>query len=194
LIAEPLVKVLLGAKWSATIPLIQVLIIYGLFNVSAANCGPIFLALGRPHIMTAITAFSAAIAVPAVFFGVRWVGVFGAAWAVTAVAGIALVLNLTLAMRVLHAPIRDLVLAVWRIPLATAAMAGVTITVHAVWPERDASVWVLGELVVLVGVGAVIYWSALLSLWRLSGLPDGAERHILSVLTSKRNRRNGPDG
>jgi O-antigen/teichoic acid export membrane protein len=79
------------------VPLIQILVLHGLFRVSTANCGPIFLALGQPYILPAVMGLRIAIVAPALYLGILWAGTYGAAWAVTTAAGIGLVVDLTIA-------------------------------------------------------------------------------------------------
>ena len=59
LLADPLVRIALGAQWLAAIPVLKVLAIYGAINVCVANTWPVFIALGRPWVNTALTALGA---------------------------------------------------------------------------------------------------------------------------------------
>jgi hypothetical protein len=88
-------------------------------------------------------------------------------------------------VRLLCLSIDDLARSVWRVPVATAMMAGIMLLVHAVWPERNAVAWNLGALFGLLGAGAASYLVVLMGLWRLSGQPDGAERHVLAAVKPK---------
>jgi O-antigen/teichoic acid export membrane protein len=50
--APDFTRILLGEKWLPMIPAIQALVFYGLLRSLGATTGPIFLALGRPRIVT----------------------------------------------------------------------------------------------------------------------------------------------
>jgi lipopolysaccharide exporter len=54
LLAEPLVAVLLGPRWSDATPIIQVLAIAGGIRAAQANTGSVYLALDRPQLASAI--------------------------------------------------------------------------------------------------------------------------------------------
>ena len=94
LLADPLVRIALGAQWLAAIPVLKVLAIYGAINVCVANTWPVFIALGRPWVNTALTALGALLLVPLLFWSVRDAGIVGAAWSMVAVAAIVLGANL----------------------------------------------------------------------------------------------------
>ena len=70
-LADPLVRIALGAQWLAAIPVLKVLAIYGAINVCVANTWPVFIALGRPWVNTALTALGAFLLVPLLFWSVR---------------------------------------------------------------------------------------------------------------------------
>ena len=52
IVAEPLVQVIYGEKWSQVIPVVQVLAIYAMVHSVAFNLGDLFKATGRPWVLT----------------------------------------------------------------------------------------------------------------------------------------------
>ncbi len=182
LIADPLVKIMLGEKWLASIPIIQVLAIYGLLSVATAGSGPIYLAVGKPHLMTAILSVRTAIIVPLLIWGVDLAGAYGAAWALVTGNAIAVAPNLLLIMRLLKLPVGRLIHASWRPAMSVTTMAFVVIEVQAIWPLVETVPGLILELLAAVAAGAVTYVGVQLALWRLSGSPDSVEKHVVMML------------
>jgi hypothetical protein len=129
-----------------------------------------------------ITTFSAAFALGGAAIGAHFWGLRG----VTAVFVIVLTVEsvgfLVITMRILGGKVSSIAHQVWRPFLASAAMAGALYVSGLGWSSASGSV---ADLILHAGitatVGAVIYGSVLLLLWRLSGMPDGAEHFLLSA-------------
>jgi O-antigen/teichoic acid export membrane protein len=182
LIAEPLVRVMLGTQWTASIPLIQVLSVYGFLGLITAGSGPIFLATGRPQYLVWVLAGSLLIMIPALIFGIRSAGVLGAAWAVTITATVTAVADFTLIRRLLQLPVPRLLAAAWR-PLAAAALMAVVVTqIQLRWTIPDSIAGWSALLAACVVSGAVTYAGAVVTLWALSGRPDGPETHTVNAI------------
>ena len=86
--AELIVKVALGEKWLDTIPLIQTLALYGVITALQTNIVYIFLVLGKPRTITALSALYALFLLPTLIWFCRDYGAIGAAWAYLGVAGL----------------------------------------------------------------------------------------------------------
>lgn len=180
LIADPLVPILLGEKWLETIPLIEVLAIYGLFHTMSTTTGPAYLALGRPQYLTALALVGAGITVPMLFYGIDRAGAYGAAIAITVATGVLLVINYAVVMRLMNLSFKRLFGAIWRTVAAVAVMAVAVLSLKSLWPAERDMVDMSFELAALVLCGALTYCGTQLALWYLSGRPDGAERHVLT--------------
>lgn len=181
-VAEPLVHVMLGAKWLGAIPLIQVLSIYGFLSCISAGSGPIFLARARPEYTFWVLGGGAVIMIPLLFVGVRHAGAVGAAWAVTVAAAVAGCADFALVCHLLRlSPLRLFAVA-WRPVLASVVMAFAVIELRTLLPvPGDALEWG-ASLGASVGAGLLVFPSALLVLWTASGRPDGPERQVVVAL------------
>jgi O-antigen/teichoic acid export membrane protein len=188
LVAEPLVHVVLGQKWLAAIPLIQVLAIYGFLSVASAGSGPVYMALGRPHLLAVVLGLALAVLLPVLIFGVMHWGALGAAWAVTLAVLVMALLDIGISTRVLRLRLRRLLVPAWRPLLAVALMIAVVLEVRLNWaaPERFQDWLIL--LLASVAAGAVTYIGTVTVLWFLAGRPDGAERHLLDALETLAQR------
>lgn len=181
--AEHIIRVFLGVKWLEALPFITILAIYGVFRLPAgALTGPVLLALNRPSLLTYMTLTTIAVRAPVLLVGVIYFGALGVAWGMVIAGAFGLAINVGMVLRVLQIPLVSVVKAVWRSVVSLCVMV-VAVKMLDIQSPASATTWIAaGELAVLVLWGAVTYISTHLGLWRLSGLPDGVERHILIVL------------
>ena len=80
-VADPLVRVVLGDKWLATIPLISLLAFSGAGNLMQTNTGSVHTAIGQPRFITLTGLIHVTTLLPAVIFGTYQFGLIGAAGA-----------------------------------------------------------------------------------------------------------------
>lgn len=185
-IADPLVRLLLGDKWLAAIPLIEIFMVFGIFSTMGANAGSVFLALGRPAINMTLSLVTLVILVPAVLIGgYRW-GLPGIAWAVTLGSGVLMILSLETVKRLLRFRLEALTRNLWRPTLAVSAMAAAVIGFRGIQSFGNGVPGLFAQLAGSVVLGALVYISAVWVLWRISGAPNGtAERHLIDAVTPK---------
>jgi lipopolysaccharide exporter len=182
LTADPLVRLILGEKWLQAIPLLEVLCIAGAVNVCTANTWPVFIALGRPWINTALTALGIVVLIPLLLWSVPRAGTVGAAWSLVAAAAVVLTANLVATLRLLSVSGWDLVAQIWRTLAAVTAMTGAMLGVGAVLPSGEGLVATAASLACAVVAGAATYIVFLWLLWRLSGLAQGPEQKAIGLL------------
>ncbi len=180
LLADPLVRTLLGDNWLEAIPIVQVLALYALAAVGMANINPVLMAVGRTRLLAVLFLAGVLVLVPAFTWATHSYGVLGGAWALGVTNTLAFLASLFATMKILGVAARDVLGAVWRVAPALAVLA-VTVTavrdapaVAALWPG----------LVLLAGVlaGAAAYVAACLGLWRLAGAGAGPERAVLDFV------------
>jgi O-antigen/teichoic acid export membrane protein len=184
LLADPLVAVLLGGRWSEAVPLLQVLAIYGGIRAAQANTGSVYMALDRPQLASAMTLLNVVLAFGsfAVALG-RW-PVAEAAWWMVAGAFVAAVVNLWVLNGQLGQRWRAVLSPLVRPALGIAAMAA---ALHALQAWLWTGVHPLHEraliLLALVLAGAVVYVATLLAAWHAYGRPvDSPEHAALTLL------------
>ena len=182
LTSDSLVPLVLGEKWLEAIPLLEVLCIAGAVNVCTANTWPVFIAVGRPWINTALTALGIVVLIPLLLWSVPQTGTVGAAWALVTAAAAVLAANLVATLRLLRVSSGDLVAQIWRVLAAVVAMVCAMLGVEAVLPHGEgflANAWSLACGLV---AGATTYLASLWLLWRLAGLREGPERRAIWLL------------
>jgi O-antigen/teichoic acid export membrane protein len=159
--APDYVPLLLGPEWLDTIPLIRILVIWGLLQAIGALAAPLLLALGRPRAVALLSALQAglmlALAVPLY----RRFALPGIAWAVT-IAGLIQV-PATLAIAKTHLGLRfgQLLRAAAPALLGASVMGGFVAWARAL-PAYDPSRPV--PLLLVAAAGGVVYGGVLLLL------------------------------
>jgi O-antigen/teichoic acid export membrane protein len=184
LVADPLVRLVVGAKWAQSIPVIELLGIMGavaVFGLIAATMLSAHAMLKRQFTVTLISVgLRLLLLVPLV----SRFGILGAA--LGAFAGMALehAMFIVSAFRRFGLSLADLVAHTWRTAAAAAAMALVLVAAGLGWTQIDGDAAVLARtLAEAVTLGATVYVLTLLALWRLTGRPSGAEADLLGVFT-----------
>ena len=188
-IADPFVHVVLGDKWLATIPLIQILAFYGCVASLGTNTGVVMMAVGRPNLMTIMAIAQMVVLVPAVVYATYVGGLEGTAWAMLATVVVLTPVNFAILCYVLDMRMRTMLLPFWRPVIASGVMycaVGATLHYLAIAGMEGAII----RLVVGIVTGVLSYGASIFLFWQLAGRPNGAETTLLgrarSLLTTSR--------
>lgn len=185
-LAEPFVRVLLGEKWISAVPLIQMLAIFGVLRASASNTGAVYLALGKPRILTYLTIFFLVVLVPALYVLVNMNGGLGAAQSILIAGSFQVPIGFALVMTQLEIPARQMFDCVWR-SVVSALLMVIGLVQYRSWREAPASGDALPatiDLGLCVVGGAIVYVTVALILWWMNGKPRGAERIVLRAASA----------
>jgi O-antigen/teichoic acid export membrane protein len=180
--ARYVVAIFLGPNWEPVIPLIQILTLYGLFNLTSANSSALYLALGRPKLVVTRNLPTLAVMFPCLVAGVIKFGPAGAAWALVAAAVTAFAVNFTLLRREMEIGIATFLGAIWRPMIGALVMAAAVLVAENLMPMAADLALIIPQLILLVALGVLTYALAVMLLWHLSGRPSGAERRVLEML------------
>lgn len=183
-VANPLVRIMLGPAWTASIPLIQILSLYGFLSLITAGSAPIYLATGHPRYILLTKLANVAIMIPLLVIGASRAGAVGAAWAVTIGAMIEAAADFVLIVRLLQLPVGQLIATSYRPVVAAFLMTIVVLEIQLLWPPTTAVVDIAVLLAACVVAGAIVYVVAAVLLWAGRRFPDGAERHVELLLRS----------
>jgi PST family polysaccharide transporter len=152
IVADPLVHVLYGEKWSQVVPVVQVLAIYAMVHSAAFNLGDLFKAVGRPWVLTWTNVLGLMLAPVVAFISTRW-GIVGFAFGQMALMSAISILRLVIADRLVGIGPKIFLRSLRWPLLSTLLMAGATIGVDRfVHIEGPVS-----RLAVLIAVGCVSY-------------------------------------
>ncbi|MGZ9031682.1 MAG: lipopolysaccharide biosynthesis protein [Burkholderiaceae bacterium] len=191
LLAEPLVAVLLGPKWSDAVPLIQVLAIAGGIKAAQANAGSVYMALDRQRLASGITLVGLFLQLGSFSVALSYLPLAEAAWFLVAGGLIAAIINLTIMTRMLGLSWIDVIRPLTRPAVGIVAMSAVlALLCDPLWNSGHAIGTRALILVTLVLTGAAVYMLSVLLAWRLAGcVPDSPEGTVLAVLKSMLRRR-----
>lgn len=185
LVADPFVRVFLGSNWIDSIPLIRILVIYALFHMCSAACGATLLALGKTRIMALGQSIGSAFAIPLIFLGMHYWGVYGVAWAVVASEALTTSIAIGFVLRELGGKVPMVLRPLWRSLGALIAMTAAVLWVGDLFAHGEGVIAHSLELLVEGLVGVSVYVAGLLVLWRLAGMPDGPEKHTIAAVRQR---------
>ena len=185
-VAEPLVRVVLGEKWLATIPVVQLMAINSLFLAFAANQHMSFIAAGKPHLPALLNVSRLLVYAPAVFLMVPASGPPGAAMAATISSVLMLILGIGLSQKAFALRYGEYLPAVWRPIVASCVMWA---AVRWFGMEGVSGMAESLRLVAMVVAGVVVYGAALAAMFLLAGRPPGAEQLVVERLQGLVNSR-----
>jgi lipopolysaccharide exporter len=177
-LAEPLILVTMGEKWRDAVPIVQIMSVFGIVRLFGANAGAILLAIGKPRVITTRTLVYVITMGPFVVGGILLAGLEGAAWGLTVASLLNVVITLYVTLPVIGVSVFRLLAAIWRVLVATAAMAAGLFALYLSGGGAAASIV---QLIVGIPAGAAIFALAQLGLWWVCGRPAGAERIILTA-------------
>ena len=187
LLAEPLVHVMLGEKWLEAIPLIQVLAIAGLTQALQTNKGSVYLALGKPKILTLLAAIHVFTLIPALVFGAKINGAMGSAMATAILLVFLMPLNFFVLFRVIQLPFHEFLMTIWR-PLAATILMILAIEI-TVLLETPANSFATNFILLFQKsmIGGSVYFVSLFLLWGISGRKPGVEALVFKKFIHKFN-------
>ena len=184
LVADPLIRVMLGDRWLDAIPLMQVLAIYGVSSIGMANQWPVLVALGRQRLAVLLVAGTLAVLLPTFYVATRAYGAVGAGLALGGANTLLFVAGLEAVRRVIGLEWRAIADQAWRSLIATTGM-GVCVWLGLGWLERAGAPAVV-QLVGASGLGFIAYAATLFALVRLFGIARGPEWLFLDFVRRRR--------
>lgn len=183
------VPLALGDKWLETIPLMQVLAIYGCIRVVQASTVSMYYAVDKPYLATALSGTTLVVLAPTMIWLVGLYGALGAAWAVVIGSVPPFMLMIFFNARLLQISVYRSFLNVLRPLLSAAVMYGALTTLHSAMPP-SASYGVLTlQVLAFVAAGVVVYTGSLFVFWRVLKIGEGAEDDLYDFLIEKLRRQ-----
>ncbi|MBK8689380.1 MAG: oligosaccharide flippase family protein [Betaproteobacteria bacterium] len=124
-LAEPIVLVLLGAKWIGAVPLLQAIAGFGALHAFLAPVGILSLATGMARFVIGLTFVNAIIAIPTFAILLNRTNLVSATIALLAIGFLCGLINLLVAMRRVSVSADCLWKGVWRPALGVLVMSGI---------------------------------------------------------------------
>lgn len=173
------VPVVLGQRWLAAVPLIQLLALNGAVLVFQSQTTAALVAIGQPSAVTKINVGYVLVLVPAIAWQTNQYGALGAAQAVLTLTVLFSPAYIYWLLRQIPMPLKLLALSVARPALGAAALV---FTVRPWVPDGAATQSFAGALPWLLALGALgvaVYTLSVALLWLAFGRPPGAEQWML---------------
>lgn len=180
-LSDLIVAVILGAKWSASAPLLQILGVLGALQACRAITDPVLLATGKPRMIATLSLVFVATAFPAFALLLYRTDLTTATWGLVFGGLVSVVAGFSVAMKELSGRWSALLATLVRPLVGSAVMAAAVVGARELLPRTQGSLSSLPLMLGLMLLGAAVYAGTVLTLWRLGGAPDGAEREILNV-------------
>jgi len=182
-VADILVPLALGPKWTAAIPAVQLLGVWSALAGLVGGFGAVYLALGRPQIVSRLTAVRLMLTLPLVwYFSGKW-GVVGATAAITLGTALMVPLYISVASRILPVRLNTLLHSIFRPFIAVTAMFFAVSFVMNYTSKPPTGMEQILDLTAAVSLGATVYIVICLSLWQLCGRPKGSETTLIDILS-----------
>lgn len=182
LVADLMVTVVLGDKWRVAVPLMQILALSGVITALQTNTGSLYMALGKPHYLTLISAVNVFLLfVPLLIFLLQAHGVIGIAEAYLYGNLVIWPINFFIVSRLIKLQWLSMLSVLWRPVLACGLMVAGVVYVRTFMPDYPISIDAI-RLLIEVGIGMVTYIFSVLFFWLLSRRPNGAEEFLIKKM------------
>lgn len=180
-LAEPLVMLVLGPKWTEAVLVVQVLACVFAFQTLSSAVHPLALAKGQTRMMFMRDMVSFTIRVPIILIGMWWAGLTGIVFGRLISGSLAVLINAQVVKGMLGIPIGRQLLNSWRSVSSVTVMWGALTAMLAAWPVAGSPIHRIAMLIAMTTGGGVIYLAAHFLLWIFSRRPAGAEQDFLEL-------------
>ncbi len=192
-VAEQIVRVLLGSQWGEAAPIIQILALSGAAMAVSSNNVQVFLALGRPHLFTLVLVTRLVLLAGMMLILSTSHGVTGLAFAELFASVGSLGMSLPLVFKGLKLRARDYFASFWRPLIASCVMGAAVYLTNRATGAPETFLMAVLELLLSVPVGAASYLVSLWLLWQAAGRPESVEtmlgRRALEMLKKLTTRK-----
>src|SRR5579872_1511317 len=188
LLAQPIVDLFFGWKWVDAIPLVRLCALAALFDAIGHYTHNLYLVTHRQRRFVGVFAVALSIRIPAIILGAWFDGIDGAAFAMMVTAALNMVLWSVNIFPLAGIKFGAALAGVWRTACAALVMAAIVLWLGQTWPEPRAFAAGLVRFFALALAGGLTHIATQFAVWRLSGEPAGAERHLIKTAAEAAGR------
>jgi len=179
-VASEVVPLLLGEKWLASIPLLQLVPIAEVIMALHGLAGSLIIVIGRVKMLAGIAWLRASFMLGCVYLGYQWFGLVGVVYGMIVSATFSFIALNSAAISVSELEWRGIIRAIVRPVVAGACMIGAVY-----WIDTLLVLPLLLLLMVKIFVGVVVYLSVIILLWRAFGGAAAVETDLLNMVRQK---------
>jgi O-antigen/teichoic acid export membrane protein len=162
LAADPIVVGIFGERWEPAVVPLQILAVFGVIRAFTGTTTPVLQAAGKPQLVLVLSVWHLVVLCAGLFGLTPWLGLKGAAAAVTLASAATLIPAIWLALRVLELPLRELITNVERPAACSVPLAVCLLAVRVPTDRLTAGI----QLLLLVICGVTVYAGSALMLAR----------------------------
>jgi PST family polysaccharide transporter len=186
LLAEPVIRLIMGQKWLGVAPMLQLLSLSLIPSLFTHPSIPLMMSFGETKMFFRRSILELGVKAPIVIVGGMTVGFAGIALARLVSEIAAGLFSVFAVRRLVGIPVIEQLLAPWRSVIAVLVMAAqVVLCVRYIDPgsgEPAGAFQSAVYLVMIAALGVATYSAAMLGLWLLSGRPAGLEMKVVNML------------
>lgn len=188
LAAEPLIPLLLGAKWIEAVPMIQVLAPTVALSAMGWSMIPLASALGRTRSVFTREGIGLLIRIPFLLAGL-WLGlasamgpIMGMIWGRAAGTLLGTLVNMLLVRDLLDLPLFRQFADVARVAAGCAAMAAASLAILGAFGQPHGTLDLVLRSASVIAGGGLTFLVVTVGLWLRAGRPDGPEAEIAAIV------------
>jgi O-antigen/teichoic acid export membrane protein len=187
LLAEPILRIVVGEKWAFAAPILQWLCIVSLIGLPTTIMPPLVMVLDKTRYVALRMFAEFAVRAPVTVLGVMMFGLDGALAARVIAAVVACAVCIIITRRLIGASIGAQFHAVVRPLAACLPMIGFLLWLQPVLIAMPLGIDLVIGVGLCSGAALAIFWLSSLLLWQAAGRPDGLEAIIVRRFMPWRN-------
>lgn len=188
ILADRLVPLLLGAQWLGAIDVMRFVGLIGALSSISGMADTMLISKGHTKPLFRREMLKLTYVLPGFWLGITFGGFDGLLIAWLLIAFTTLAVNFTMLRHHIGVSPIALLTTSWRSALAVLLMVAGLYLLHDRLPAPGTSIVAdIGNIAIMVVVGATVYMTTHLLLWRVSGRPDGFESRAIHIATSLRH-------
>lgn len=191
LLADPAVRLLLGEKWIAAIPVVQMIGVLYSLDTLGSLVNPLAMSRGETRVLFIRSCQKLALRLPLLIVGLYFGGLMGLLYGRMLAGALGNLIDMAMINRLIGLSIVDQLKANLRVFLAAGAMSVAALGLSALIGHPQGQLALGATLVGVASAGAATYVLATLALWVAAGRPDGPETEIIHSLSRLTRRLAG---
>jgi len=173
MIAREFVTIVLGANWLPSMPIVQAATVAAIVEIPIVVIQTILIRAGYIRALGILLAIQTVVLLSAIYPVFNAFGLAAVVYAKVAVTSVALIVMMIMLSRESKIAVLDYLSVIFRPAIGSAVMFGALYLAETLVHWGD-----LPMMILKVAVGGIVYGVVVMSLWFMTGRPDGAERIV----------------